>query len=164
MIKGNMRRVLIASVGGAAVAMVAACGQAAPPADGPEPEEVAVGYGTVEKEEVTGAIRSISAREVAQERVGNIEELLKGRVSGVHVKQVSGGISVRIRGTSSLTGTGEPLFIVDGMPVQQRSGRVLMISPYDIERIEVLKDVSSTSIYGSRGANGVIVITTKERG
>lgn len=144
--------------------VVAACGRATPPADGPGPEKVTIGYGIIDKEDVTGAVTSVSAREVEQERTKSIEELLKGRVSGVQVKQVSGGISVRIRGTSSLTDAGEPLFVVDGMPVQQRAGSALMINPYDIERIVVLKDVSSTSIYGSRGANGVIIITTKRPG
>jgi TonB-dependent SusC/RagA subfamily outer membrane receptor len=94
-----------------------------------------------------------------------IEKALAGRVAGVIVTQVpGGGIAVRIRGGSSLYGNNAPLYIVDGMPVQAgENGALSGINPYDIESIKVLKDPAETAMYGSRGANGVIVIRLKKR-
>lgn len=94
--------------------------------------------------------------------VSRPEELLEGRFPGVTVSRVPGGISVRIRGESTVTGDKEPLYVVDGMTIDAGPGGALVgINPSDIERIEVLKDIGSTSQYGVRGANGVVVITTK---
>ena len=91
-----------------------------------------------------------------------IEEILKGRVAGVTVTRTDGGISVRIRGASSLYASSEPLYVLDGIPIQPGPGGSLQgIDPYDIESIQVLKDPTDTAIYGMRGANGVIVIRTK---
>lgn len=92
-----------------------------------------------------------------------VEELLEGRVAGVQVMRApGGGISVRIRGQSSILGNSEPLYVVDGMPVQVTAGRGLdWLNPGDIKRIEILKDASATSMYGMRGANGVVLITTR---
>jgi TonB-dependent SusC/RagA subfamily outer membrane receptor len=90
------------------------------------------------------------------------EELMTGRFAGVQVYRVGGGIAVRIRGATSLNGSTEPLYVVDGMTIDPGPGGALQgINPNDIERIEVLKDIGSTAQYGVRGANGVIVITTK---
>ncbi len=91
------------------------------------------------------------------------EELLEGRFPGVIVARVpSGAISVRIRGTSSVIGNREPLYVIDGMPIEPGPGGALVgINPGDIARITVLKDVGSTAFYGVRGANGVVLITTK---
>jgi TonB-dependent SusC/RagA subfamily outer membrane receptor len=92
----------------------------------------------------------------------SIEEILKGRVAGVTVTETSGGIAVRIRGTTSLYGSNEPLYVLDGIPIAPGPGGSLTgIDPYDIESIEVLKDPADTALYGMRGANGVIVIKTK---
>lgn len=92
----------------------------------------------------------------------SIEEILKGRVAGVTVTETPGGIAVRIRGTTSLYGSNEPLYVLDGIPIAPGPGGSLTgIDPYDIESIEVLKDPADTALYGMRGANGVIVIKTK---
>ncbi|HEY0811168.1 MAG TPA: TonB-dependent receptor plug domain-containing protein, partial [Longimicrobiales bacterium] len=94
--------------------------------------------------------------------VRNVEELFVGRFAGVQVFRVPGGISVRIRGGSTINGSNEPLYVIDDMPIEPGPGGALVgINPSDIEKIEVLKDIGSTAIYGSRGANGVIVIRTK---
>ena len=91
-----------------------------------------------------------------------MEELFVGRFPGVEVYKVaSGGISIRIRGATSILGSSEPLFIIDGARVQSGSGGLLFLDPGEISRIEVLKDIGSTSMYGSEGANGVVLITTK---
>lgn len=92
----------------------------------------------------------------------SIEEILKGRVAGVTVTQGEGGIAVRIRGATSIYGSNEPLYVLDGVPITPGPGGSLTgIDPYDIESIEVLKDPADTALYGMRGANGVIVIKTK---
>ena len=92
----------------------------------------------------------------------SVEEVLKGRVAGVTVTQVDGGLAVRIRGATSIYGNNEPLYVLDGIPIQPGPGGTLAgISPYDIESIQVLKDPADTALYGMRGANGVIVIKTK---
>ena len=92
----------------------------------------------------------------------SVEELFAGRFPGVEVSRVpSGGITVRIRGASTFLGSTEPLYIIDGARVQSGPGGLLFLDPGDIEKIEVLKDIGSTSIYGSEGANGVVIITTK---
>lgn len=91
-----------------------------------------------------------------------MEELFSGRFPGVEVLRVSGGgISIRIRGTNTLMGSTEPLYIIDGARVQSGPGGLLFLDPSEIKNIEVLKDIGSTGIYGSDGANGVIIITTK---
>jgi TonB-dependent SusC/RagA subfamily outer membrane receptor len=94
--------------------------------------------------------------------VGRAEELLAGRFPGVEVYRAPGGIAVRIRGSTSVYGSNEPLYVVDGMPIDPGPGGALVgINPADIEKIEVLKDAGSTAQWGVRGANGVIVIKTK---
>jgi TonB-dependent SusC/RagA subfamily outer membrane receptor len=92
----------------------------------------------------------------------SIEEILKGRVAGVTVTRTGDGIAVRIRGATSIYGSNEPLYVVDGIAIQPGPGGSLTgIDPYDIESIEVLKDPADTAMYGVRGANGVIIIKTK---
>jgi TonB-dependent SusC/RagA subfamily outer membrane receptor len=92
----------------------------------------------------------------------SIEEILKGRVAGVTVTETDGGITVRVRGATSIYGSNEPLYVLDGIPITPGPGGALTgISPYDIESIKVLKDPAETALYGMRGANGVIVIKTK---
>src|SRR5688500_10195825 len=92
---------------------------------------------------------------------GRVEELFAGRFAGVQVFRVAGGISVRIRGGSTINGSNEPLYVIDDMPIEPGPGGALVgINPSDIETIEVLKDIGSTAIYGSRGATGVILLRT----
>ena len=146
-------------------------------------EVVVVGYGTVLKKDVTGSISSVKVEENISNQTTGIDQLLQGRAAGVQVSQNSSalgsGVSVRIRGTNSLRGNNEPLYVVDGIIIASAGEDVLAaggvgnsgqeaqngltgINPRDIESIEVLKDASATAIYGSRGANGVVLITTKK--
>ncbi len=131
---------------------------------------VVVGYGTQKKIASTGSIASVKAADITQTPVTNVAQGLAARVSGVQITQNNaapgGNISVRIRGTNSINGSSEPLYIVDGIQVTNSGGvndvsPLSTINPNDIESVEVLKDASAAAIYGARGANGVILITTK---
>ena len=126
-------------------------------------EVVVVGYGTVRKSDLTGAVASVDADAINAVPVSSIDQALQGRASGVSVVQNSGipgaPTTIRIRGTNSIQGGNMPLVIVDGFPVV---GGLDGINPADIDRIEILKDASSTAIYGARGTNGVIIVTTKK--
>ena len=145
-------------------------------------EVVVIGYGTVLKKDLTGSVSSVKVSETISRQSTTVDQLLQGRAAGVQVTQNAAnpgsGISVRIRGTSSLRGNNEPLYVVDGIIISSASEDVVAtggnntgqeqqnglngINPRDIEDIQVLKDASATAIYGSRGANGVILITTKK--
>jgi TonB-dependent SusC/RagA subfamily outer membrane receptor len=107
---------------------------------------------------------SVSGETIRNDPGKPIEEILAGRIAGVVVQRTSeGGIAVRIRGATSLQGNNEPLYILDGLPFQPGTGGTLLgLNPYDIESIKVLKDAADTSMYGARGANGVILIKTKK--
>jgi TonB-dependent starch-binding outer membrane protein SusC len=124
---------------------------------------VVIGYGTQRKRDLTGAVTSISAKDLAETPITRPDQMIQGRSSGVQVIQTNsapgGNVSIRIRGTNSINSGNEPLFVVDGFP---GAGDLNTINPQDIESIEILKDASSTAIYGSRGANGVVLITTKK--
>ncbi|WNM17747.1 SusC/RagA family TonB-linked outer membrane protein [Flavobacterium capsici] len=124
-------------------------------------EVVVIGYGTARKSDLTGSITSISGEDLKKLSMPSVAEALTGRLAGVQVTSTEGSpdadIKIRVRGGGSLTQDSSPLIIVDGFPV----GSMSDISPSDIASITVLKDASSTAIYGSRGANGVIIITTK---
>ena len=124
-------------------------------------EVVVIGYGTSKKSDLTGSVSSISGDELKKLSLSSVAETLTGRLAGVNVTTTEGSpdadINIRIRGGGSLTQDSTPLLIVDGFPVNSISD----ISPNDISNISVLKDASSTAIYGARGANGVIIITTK---
>lgn len=124
-------------------------------------EVVVVGYGSVKKSDLTGSVSTISGTDLKKQPISSLAEALTGRLAGVKVTSSEGSpdadISIRIRGGGSLTQDGSPLLIVDGFPVNSMND----ISPSDVETVTVLKDASSTAIYGSRGANGVILITTK---
>lgn len=126
-------------------------------------EVVVVGYGTQKKSDVTGSVASVSSEEIQRVPVTSMAQTLQGRVAGVQVTQASnapgGGVSIRIRGGNSIKGGNEPLYVVDGYPLYNENGA--SINPNDIESIDILKDASATAIYGSRGANGVVLITTK---
>lgn len=133
-------------------------------------EVVVVGYGTQRKVETTGSIASVKAEDLVQTPVANIAQGLQARVAGVQINQNSGSpggnISVRIRGTNSINGSSEPLYVIDGIQISNGGGitdvsPLSTINPNDIESVEVLKDASASAIYGARAANGVILITTK---
>ncbi len=124
-------------------------------------EVVAIGYGTAKRRDITGSVSSVSSAAIAAIPVASAIEAISGKLAGVQITTTEGSpdaeVKIRVRGGGSITGDNKPLFIVDGFPVNSISD----ISPSDIESIDVLKDASSTAIYGSRGANGVIIVTTK---
>ncbi len=132
-------------------------------------EVVVIGYGTIQKKDITGAVSAINADKIKDQQVPSLDLALAGQMAGVVVTQATGapggGASVRIRGAGSLSAGNEPLYVVDGFPVtndfDQRNNPLNTINPADIDNIQVLKDASATAIYGSRGSNGVILITTK---
>jgi len=125
-------------------------------------EVVVVGYGEMKKSDVTGSLSSVKGEELNAYPATNMMQSLSGRATGVQISQNTGApgaaISVRVRGTNSVQGNNEPLYVVDGFPY---SGNPTLLNNADIESIEILKDASATAIYGSRGANGVVLITTK---
>ena len=126
-------------------------------------EIVVVGYGTVKKRDLTGSVASINAEKIEQIAVTNPALALQGRIPGVLVEQTDyapgGGLKIRVRGNRSFKASNDPLYVVDGMPL---TTGIEAINPSDIESIDVLKDASATAVYGARGANGVIIVTTKK--
>ena len=124
-------------------------------------EVVVVGYGTMKKRDLTGAITSVKSEDITLNPGSNPMEALQGKVAGLDITRESGqagaGVKMQLRGNRSFSASGNPLFIIDGMP-----GDYATLNPNDIESIEVLKDASSTAIYGSSGSNGVVLITTKQ--
>ena len=124
-------------------------------------EVVVIGYGTVNKRDLTGSVASVSAEDIAAVPVSSATEALTGKLAGVNITTTEGSpdadVKIRVRGGGSLSQDNSPLYIVDGFPVSSISD----IAPSEIQSIDVLKDASSTAIYGARGANGVIIVTTK---
>lgn len=127
-------------------------------------EVVIIGYGTTTKSDLTGSVSSVSAEDVAAIPVSRVDQALQGRAAGVQVTQVSGapgaGTSIRVRGGNSITGSNEPLWVIDGIIVGT-DFNLNNLNANDVQSIEILKDASSIAIYGSRGANGVVLVTTK---
>lgn len=140
-------------------------------------EVIVVGYGSVKKSDLTGSVSSVKSDAFRDMPITSVEQGLQARAAGVQVTQSSsapgGGLSVRVRGANSLISGSEPLYVIDGLPIypdngsygtggdRQAGNALASLNPNDIESIEVLKDASATSIYGSRGANGVVLVTTK---
>ncbi|WP_255495254.1 TonB-dependent receptor plug domain-containing protein [Dysgonomonas sp. 521] len=146
-------------------------------------EVVVVGYGTMKKSDLTGAVSKLSGDRLKESIVTNVDQILQGRVAGVQVQSNSGApgaaTSIRIRGTTSLTSSNEPLYVIDGIPMsgigtetagfswsggsngQNMVNPLSAIAPSDIVSIDVLKDASASAIYGAAGANGVVIVTTK---
>ncbi|RIW14061.1 TonB-dependent receptor [Algoriphagus lacus] len=126
-------------------------------------EVVVVGYGSQIKKELTGAIQSVNGKDLQDMPVSSVAQKLQGRLAGVQINQTTGrpgqGMNVRIRGQLSVSGGSQPLYVVDGFPI---TGDINAINPDEIDDITVLKDAASTSLYGSRAANGVVLITTKK--
>ncbi|MBA4141324.1 MAG: TonB-dependent receptor plug domain-containing protein, partial [Segetibacter sp.] len=123
---------------------------------------VVVGYGTQARKQVTGAVQTINSKELKDIPVSQITQKLQGRLAGVQINQTTGkpgqGMSVRIRGQLSVSAGSDPLYVVDGFPI---TGSIGALNPDEIETLSILKDAASTSLYGSRAANGVVLITTK---
>ncbi|MGQ8337786.1 TonB-dependent receptor [Sunxiuqinia sp. A32] len=136
-------------------------------------EVVAVGYGTMKKSDLTGSIASVNSKDLGEVSSDSFTRSLSGKVAGVQIQQTTGtpggNMVIRVRGASSLSAGNDPLYVIDGFPVQQENisaqdqgfNPLSSLNPDDIESIEVLKDASASAIYGSRGANGVVLITTK---
>ena len=148
---------------GLAVAAMACAGTGRRPT--PEDDVVSVGYGTQSRREITGAVSSYIPTE-ADARMARVETMLQGHIPGLEVIPQGGDFTLRIRGVKSLRpggGDDEPLLVIDDITVPAGSlGSALAgITPQDVARIDVLKDAGSAAVYGSRGANGVIIITTK---
>lgn len=126
-------------------------------------EVVVIGYGSVSKDELTGSVSSIKADRLNTDSQASVEQIIQGRLPGVQVTQGSsepgGEFSIRIRGTNSITAGNEPLYVIDGLAGANPGNS---LNPSDIQSIEVLKDASATAIYGARGSNGVVLITTKQ--
>lgn len=128
-------------------------------------EVVVVGYGTQRRSDVTTAVASVSSDNLKERAVVNFGEAMAGQVAGVQIQQTNGspggeGLTIRVRGVASITQSNDPLYVVDGYPME--GGALRLLNPSEIESIQILKDASSTAIYGSRGANGVVIITTKK--
>lgn len=136
-------------------------------------EAVVVGYGTQTKADITGSVATVSSKEIANTPVTSFEQAIQGKAAGVFIENGSGklgqAVKVRVRGTTSVSGDTQPLYVIDGIPItsEDQSGTtaptnpIADLNPNDIESISILKDASSSAIYGSRGSNGVILITTK---
>jgi TonB-linked SusC/RagA family outer membrane protein len=126
-------------------------------------EVVVVGYGSVMRKDLTGSVASVNVQDMQKAPVRSFEEALAGRAAGVQVQSVDGkpgsGININIRGVNSLTQDNSPLYVIDGFPLQNPDNN--FIDPSQIETIDILKDASATAIYGARGSNGVVIITTK---
>ncbi|WP_281635512.1 SusC/RagA family TonB-linked outer membrane protein [Flavobacterium marginilacus] len=126
-------------------------------------EIVVIGYGAVRKEAVTGSVSTIAGKELGEFASGNVTQALQARLPGVELTQTStkpgASMQIRIRGTRSLTASNDPLIVLDGVPF---AGSIGDINPVDIKSLDILKDASATAIYGSRGANGVVLITTNK--
>lgn len=146
-------------------------------------EVVVIGYGVQQKKDLTTAVATLSANDIKDQPVNSFDQALVGKIAGVQVLQSSGspgaGVSVSIRGVGSITAGNEPLYVIDGVPISNDNGRATgqrpgsqysdnpinvlsTLNPTDIESIQVLKDASAAAIYGSRGSNGVVLITTKK--
>ena len=141
-------------------------------------EVVIVGYGTTTKKDITGSVSSVRGDDLEQTPATTLVQSLQGRAAGVDIKSASnapgGGIRIRVRGSSSINASSEPLYVVDGFPIDnvnvtpngagnnaQASDPLSSINPNEIASIDILKDASAAAIYGARGANGVVLITTK---
>ena len=140
-------------------------------------EVVVVGYGAVKKRDLTGSVASVSSSELKAQPISSFNQALQGRVAGVQVTNSSnapgGGVTIRVRGGNSISASNDPLYVIDGFPITNpapatgASGSasfpnpLATLNPNDIESIEILKDASATAIYGSRGANGVVLVTTR---
>ena len=146
-------------------------------------EVIVIGYGQQRKADLTTAVATLSAKDIKDQPVNSFDQALIGKLAGVQVLQPSGspgaGVSIRVRGTGSITAGNEPLYVIDGVPVSNDNNRATgqnpgnsyseqpinvlsTLNPADIESIQVLKDASAAAIYGSRGSNGVVLITTKK--
>ena len=158
MVQGRMERSIRAACAALVGVLAVGCAGGKKPETAPAPA-------TATSTSARGATaeeraRTATAEDWQGQSNARVEELFAGRFPGVRVQSAQGGIIVRIRGASSINGDGAPLYVVDGLPIDAPNG-LLSISPSDVAKIEVLKDISQTAYYGVRGANGVVLISTK---
>lgn len=144
-------------------------------------EVVAIGYGHAKRSDVTGSVSSVHAKDIEGRIATSVDDLLRGRVAGVRIISQDGapgaGVSIKVRGGTSINASSEPLYVIDGFPIMSKASDMTLgsmsgigsntnplseLNPEDIQSIDILKDASATAIYGSRGANGVVIITTKQ--
>lgn len=145
-------------------ALAGACAPAVHHPKSPAADSVSVGYGKQDPRDVTSSISSVTDDGRSKTSVVGLEQLIEGKVAGVEVLRDGGGrVSLRIRGATSINSSTEPLYIVDGVIVRAAtfSDAMTGVNPNDVARIDVLKDAAATAIYGSEGANGVVIVTTK---
>ena len=146
-----------------AVALCSAACSTNPAPQTPDEDKVAVGYGAQAGDAVTGSVGSVTRKDIEQLQFTRIEDYIAARIPGVQVGRRGGSITLQMRGPNTILGNNEPLVVLDGVPLSQGTAGFTLatLSPRDIERIDVLKDAGSAAIYGSRGANGVIIINTR---
>ncbi|MDB4882331.1 MAG: TonB-dependent outer membrane protein SusC/RagA, conserved site [Gemmatimonadetes bacterium] len=129
---------------------------------GPAKDQVEVGYGSQRQRDVNGAVSGADADKMMANSPRTVSDMLVGRFAGVEVRKLAnGGTSIRIRGSRSFKANQEPLLVLDGTPQHNGSQSLMDLDPHDIKSIEVLKDAAASAVYGSRGSNGVILISTK---
>ena len=159
-----MNRTNAVIIGAGCLMVLGACMGSGRLAPRPAPDHAEIGYGTQPERDNTGAVSSLSETEVGVARPMRIEDLLRGKIAGLQIIRTrTGATSFRIRGTQSMMFEQEPLVVVDGIPLRSGSVESALagLTPEDVERVDVLKDLASTAIYGSRGAGGVILIRTR---
>ena len=161
----NRRAAMV--VASTALLVLSACGKPGLPEAGPKPGETDIGYGTQPTEKTTGAVSTVSGTNLAGGQTVRLDELLRGKVSGLQIlRNPDGSYRFLIRGLSTgTTNSPEPLFVVDGTQIVAANVEAALagLTRDDIRQVDVLKDVASTSIYGARGVGGVIIINTKRR-
>ena len=156
-------RALFATLG----AVLSCHGSPATPSPAPTPPErdsIHIAYGTQAQRDVVGSVSTVDSTDALRTSARSLVDLLAGSLPGVEVRRLSNGrLSLRIRGTRSINGNSEPLVVLDGVPLEPDNAILQDLDPRDVASISVLKDAGSLAAYGSRGANGVILITTKKR-
>jgi iron complex outermembrane receptor protein len=141
-----------------------ACSSNPAPRSVSEDDAVSVGYGETSASDFTGAVSSIRRKDIERRQYTRIEDMLRAEVPGIQISGQGSRMSIRMRGPSTIMGNTEPLIVVDGVPLMQGAiSPLVSIAPYDVERIDVLKDAGAAAIYGSRAANGVIIVTTRRQ-
>ncbi|MBS1607141.1 MAG: TonB-dependent receptor [Bacteroidetes bacterium] len=132
-------------------------------------DAIVIGYGTQRRSNITSAVSTVSSKSIENQPLTSLDQAIAGQAAGVQVSQVTGtpggGVTIRVRGTGSISAGNEPLYVIDGFPIEGSYGRDMnplsTLNPNDIESIQILKDAAAAAIYGSRGSNGVVIVTTK---
>lgn len=162
--RDRITRLGVGALAGTLLALSAGCIGKAPPQPAPGAERVQIGYGTQDPGDVMGSVASITEADIDESGAGRIEEVLRAKIPGLDVvRNRNGEYTFRIRGVRSLISGNEPLVVIDGIAASGRNAMVALslVSPQSVSRIDVLKDAGSLAAFGSRGMNGVILITTK---